>query len=152
MKNTIFSLTIILVITTAFISGCQSAKSEKTGNEKASEVSAEMNESTTDGSLAQENAAKAEEWKAFKTETEIKIRDNNTLIAATRVKMKKTGQIMDALYEKRIDDLEAKNKSMQSRLNAYDANRSDWNKFKTEFNHDMDELGKALKDLTVKNV
>jgi uncharacterized protein YceK len=104
MKNTIFSLTIILVITTAFISGCQSAKSEKTGNEKASEVSAEMNESTTDGSLAQENAAKAEEWKAFKTETEIKIRDNNTLIAATRVKMKKTGQVMDALYEKRIDD------------------------------------------------
>ena len=152
MKNTIFSFVITLMITNILISGCQSAKSEKTDNEKAGEVKTEMNETTTDGNLAQENAAKAEEWKAFKTETEIKIRDNNTLIAATRVKMKKSGQVMDALYEKRIDDLEAKNKSMQNRLDAYDANHSDWNKFKTEFNHDMDELGKSLKDLTVKNV
>ena len=26
-----------------------------------------------------------------------------------------------------------------------------WEKFKVEYNHDMDELGKAFKDLTVKN-
>ena len=27
-----------------------------------------------------------------------------------------------------------------------------WEKFKTEFSHDMDELGKGFKDLTVKNI
>jgi chromosome segregation ATPase len=152
MKKKFFSLTITLLLSTAFIGACQSVKSEKISNEKANEAKTELNETNSDENLAQENAAKDEEWKAFKTETEVKIRDNNTLIAATRVKMKKTRQVMDALYEKRIDDLEAKNKTMQTRLDAYDANHSDWNKFKTEFNHDMDELGKALKDLTVKNV
>jgi hypothetical protein len=34
---------------------------------------------------------------------------------------------------------------------AYDKNQTDWEKFKREFNHDMDELGKSLKDLTVNN-
>ena len=29
--------------------------------------------------------------------------------------------------------------------------KENWEKFKTEFSHDMDELGKAFKDLTVKN-
>jgi len=31
------------------------------------------------------------------------------------------------------------------------ANAEEWETFKREFNHDMDELGKALKDLTVDN-
>ena len=29
--------------------------------------------------------------------------------------------------------------------------KEDWEKFKVEFNHDMEELGNAFKDLTVKN-
>jgi DNA-directed RNA polymerase subunit N (RpoN/RPB10) len=34
---------------------------------------------------------------------------------------------------------------------AYEKSQSDWEAFKREFNHDMEELGKALKDLTVDN-
>ena len=30
--------------------------------------------------------------------------------------------------------------------------KENWEKFKAEFNHDMDGLGSAFKDLTVKNV
>jgi hypothetical protein len=30
--------------------------------------------------------------------------------------------------------------------------KEQWESFKTEFSHDMDEMGKAFKDLTVKNV
>jgi len=30
--------------------------------------------------------------------------------------------------------------------------KENWNAFKKEFNHDMDELGNAFKDLTVNNV
>ena len=29
--------------------------------------------------------------------------------------------------------------------------QSNWESFKREFNHDMDEIGQALKDLTVDN-
>ncbi len=39
------------------------------------------------------------------------------------------------------------------KMNDYKANgKENWEIFKKEFNHDMDELGKAFKDLTVKNV
>ena len=30
--------------------------------------------------------------------------------------------------------------------------KENWEKFKAEFGHDMDELGNAFRDLTVKNV
>jgi len=30
--------------------------------------------------------------------------------------------------------------------------KENWEKFKAEFNHDMDELGKAFKDLTINNI
>jgi hypothetical protein len=33
-----------------------------------------------------------------------------------------------------------------------DDGQSEWISFKNEFNHDMDELGKAFKDLTVQNL
>jgi hypothetical protein len=66
--------------------------------------------------------------------------------------MKKTGNAMDAKYEKNIATLEEKNNTLKTKMKAYknDTN-ADWKSFKTEFNHDMDELGSALKDLTVDN-
>jgi hypothetical protein len=36
-------------------------------------------------------------------------------------------------------------------MDTYEKKQSDWESFKREFNHDMDELGQALKDLTVDN-
>jgi hypothetical protein len=40
---------------------------------------------------------------------------------------------------------------MRGRLVAYDKSQSNWESFKREFNHDMDEIGKSLEDLTVDN-
>jgi hypothetical protein len=55
-------------------------------------------------------------------------------------------------YKKKIAELEQKNSDMKKKLDDYKADGKDkWQDFKTEFNHDMDELGKAFKDLTVKN-
>jgi len=36
-------------------------------------------------------------------------------------------------------------------LNAYEKERSDWEVFKREFNHDMNQLGEAFSDLGNKN-
>lgn len=40
---------------------------------------------------------------------------------------------------------------MKRRSIYYEKSQSDWETFKREYNHDMDELGNALKDLTVDN-
>ena len=67
--------------------------------------------------------------------------------------MKNENDDVKAIYEKQIDLLEERNNAMKLKLDAYQINeKDDWRKFKTEFNHDMDELGKAFSDLTIKNV
>jgi len=55
------------------------------------------------------------------------------------------------MYEKRIANLEEKNKNLQLKLDGYETNQSDWESFKSEFKHDMDEFGQAFRDITVDN-
>ena len=64
--------------------------------------------------------------------------------------MKKTYKTIYDENAKRIKELEEKNKEIKLKVESYknDAN-SDWKSFKEEYNHDMDELGQALKNFTV---
>jgi outer membrane murein-binding lipoprotein Lpp len=145
MKKTIISLVVTTLISGAIFTGC----GPSTAKEDAAKT--EVKEAREDLKDAQK-AATAEEWKAFKDESELRIRDNEVRIAELKVKIKKSGKDLDALYEKKIDALEQQNKDMKARIDVYERNnKSDWESFKREFNHDIDELGKALKDLTVNN-
>jgi hypothetical protein len=69
-----------------------------------------------------------------------------------KTKMKKTGKSIDEAYAKQIEALELKNKNIKLKVQEYknDTN-SDWQSFKEEYNRDMDELGTAMKNLTVDN-
>jgi hypothetical protein len=96
-------------------------------------------------------AVKTEEWRIFRNEADARIRSNDIQIAALKKKMEKPGNKMDADYPQSILDLEKKNKDLQDRMNAYEKNQSDWESFKREYNHDMEELGEALKDFRVNN-
>jgi hypothetical protein len=58
---------------------------------------------------------------------------------------------MDKSLANRIDALEQKNKDLRIRITTHDSTQSDWDSFKREFNHDMDELGKALSDFAENN-
>lgn len=64
--------------------------------------------------------------------------------------MKLKGKKLDDLYARKIDTLQMKNKVLKNRLESYDM-KSDWKLFQEEFNRDMDELGKTLKEFTVNN-
>ena len=57
-----------------------------------------------------------------------------------------------AKYEKTLAELEQKASNMKKNLEEYKEEGKDkWDAFKVKFNHDLDELGKALKNFTVKN-
>jgi hypothetical protein len=77
---------------------------------------------------------------------------NDLKIAALKLKIKKTGNNIDSTYQKSVYVMEQRNKNLKLKMDAYkkDVN-SDWQSFKREFKHDTDELGQALKDLTVNN-
>lgn len=92
------------------------------------------------------------ERQTFKNETDLTIKNNETLIAELKAKMKKAGNKADVTYEKNVDALEQKNTDLKAKLDSYeDKGKSNWESFKSEFNHDMGELGTALKNLAVDN-
>jgi chromosome segregation ATPase len=142
----------MLILGHAVFSGCQSsAEKMDSANQKVEDAREDLKDAQQDASVVAVKVANAEEWAAFKAESEIAIKDNQVRIDDLKIKMKKPGQTFDAMYARNIENLEQKNKDLKTRIGAYEANQSDWESFKREFNHDMDELGKALRDLTVNN-
>ncbi len=153
MKRTIFILAAALTLMAGTVfTGCQStAQKQDAAQDKVQEARQDLNEAKIEANAIGQELATAEEWATFKSESEIKIRDNEVRITELNVKMKKPGEIFDEAYSKKIANLELQNKEMRTRLTAYEKSQTNWETFKREFNHDMDELGKALKDITVDN-
>lgn len=136
----------------SMLTGCQSpAQKADNAQVKVEEAKQDLMDKEKAAAVATQKAATAEEWTAFKNESDTKIKENEVRIAELKAKMKKTGKAIDAVYEKSIDALEQKNMEMKNRMSAYEKNQSDWDSFKSEFNHDLEGLGQAFKDLTVNN-
>lgn len=145
MRKIIFAGAVMIFLTAMTVVSCKPAtEEEKEATEKAKEANKEL--------IEVKKAATAEEWEAFKNSGDSIIVKNEERIAELKLKIKNTGSEIDAKYEKNIEILEQKNKDLKIKMERYknDANE-DWQSFKREFNHDMDELGQSLKDLTVDN-
>jgi|ERR1043165_1424966 uncharacterized protein len=100
--------------------------------------------------VAGKQAAAAEEFRKEQLE---KIRKNDEKIAELKKAKANTDKAVADAYNKRIDALQKKNAELRTQLTDFKYNsESKWEEFKREFNHDMDELGKSLKDLGKDNV
>lgn len=151
MKKSISTLALAAAFIVAlFATGCQSS-SQKADKAEDKVVNAKEDLMKAEAKAAELKLKAAEEWKIFKAEAETKIGENDRSIADLRDKMKVAGKKMSAEYSKNIDALEAKSKALRTKIDTYNTDQSDWEAFKREFNHDMDEFGQAFKDLTVNN-
>lgn len=156
MKTKLFTTAMATVLLAGVMfTGCETA-TEKVdeAKEEVTEAKEEVTEAREDLNEAQheENMVVAETeaqkaWKVYKTDMNAKITKNKETIDELKVKMKKPGKVMDALYAKRIENLEAKNENLRTRLDEYENNQTDWDKFKREFDHDMGELATSFKEL-----
>lgn len=152
MNNKFFTLALTMLIGGTIFTACQSsAQKQENADAKLQDAKEELKDVKQDANVEAQKEATAEEWTTFRNESQEKIWANEKQIAELKVKMNKPGKLLDAAYAKRIDSLEEKNKDLKRRMDAYEKSHSDWESFKREFNYDMDELGKALKDLTVDN-
>ena len=111
----------------------------------------DLNKTQRDANTPSQKAPEAEEWITFKSESELKIRDSEIRITELYVKMNKQKEIIDALYRKKVVNLEQQIKYMKARLENYEKGPVNWESFKRGFNNEMGEIEKALKDLTVNN-
>jgi len=145
MKKLIFTLaTSTILIAFVFTSCNNTAKNAEDSKNALLKAADDLNNAKQAYLLDVEN---------YRKEILAKIEKNKLFINDFKIKMKNESADVKAIYEKQIDLLEERNNAMKLKLDAYQINeKDDWRKFKTEFNHDMDELGKAFSDLTIKNV
>lgn len=145
MKKLIFTLIVSsLMISTVFTSCTNAAKNAENSKKAVIKAADDLNKAQQAYLLDVQN---------YRKEIMIKIDDNKITIANFKISMKGEKEDVKAVYKNQIALLEQRNDDMKVKLDAYQVDKKDdWDKFKIEFNHDMDELGKAFKDLTVKNV
>ncbi len=88
----------------------------------------------------------------FKAEVEEKIRENEKKIAELKARKQEGKQEVIDKYNKKVADVEKRNAELKQRMANYKSADSKWDAFRREFNHDMKELGAALKDIGTNNV
>lgn len=144
MKNSILAL-----VACSFIVG-SSLISCNTPAEKVENAQTTVQEANKDLDVA--NKEYLADMKVYRQETADKIAANDKSIADFKLRVAKQKKDAKADYEKQIADLEQKNTDMRKRLDDYKVDgKEQWEKFKTEFGRDMDELGKAFKGFTEKD-
>ena len=85
----------------------------------------------------------------FRQEAAERISMNKKSIADFKLKISKENKLQKAKNEKRLAELEKRNNLLEKSLADYkDDEKTKLSEFKIEFNNDLDELGKAFKNLT----
>ena len=135
------SISVLFVIAVMSISilACKSAAQKETA--------ARQNVADANRDLEKTKEKNAADWKVFKSEAEAKILSNDQRIAELKIKANKPGNTYDSVYRNRIEKLQSKNSELKLKINNYDRSQTDWQTFKSDFNREMDEIGKNLKDI-----
>lgn len=145
MKKSILALAVFTFITSTAVLSCNSP-ADKVENAETAVVDANKD-------LEKANDEYMAEVETYKKETADKIAANEKSIMEFNARVATEKKEARAAYKQKIAELEKKNTDMKMKMDNYKQDgKENWEKFKTEFNHDMDELGKAFKDLTVNNV
>lgn len=142
MKKSYFTLALTMFMAGIMLTGCKSSvKKVENAQDKVLEAKQEL------------NVAMKDSIQQFKKESEKRISNNEKNIVEFKARIANEKKENKAKYEKKLAKLEQKNSDMKKKLADFkDEEQVKWEKFKVEYNRDMDELGKAFKDLTIKNV
>lgn len=145
MKKTIFILA-ISTLSMGVITSC------KSGSEKVEDAKENIAEEQKDVEKAKMEYV--EEYEKFRADQDLRMTENEKQIADLKAKSAELKKEARADYDKRVADLETRNAELKAKLRDYQHDENDntkWESFKREFNHDMEEIGNAFKDLGKNN-
>jgi len=150
MKN---SKVIGLFLALSLLSSCRSNDQKKEDARDKTQTALEnLNAAQNNENKVAQKVATEEELKTFKLESELKIKNNEVSITKLKLKMNKPGSALDEVYARRIDSLQLKNQNLKTRMGDYEKTHTDWGKFKSDFNRDLNQLGKTLNSLTDEHI
>ena len=132
------AMTAFIIASITFTSCQTPAQKEETAKDNVQDAKEQLKEAKQEVNA---------EYPSFRKEEEIQIAENETRITEIRAKLSNSGKApLDGLRKKRIDDLEAQNAELRSRLYGYETQHTDWVTFKVGFKRDMDKLHNAFSD------
>lgn len=144
MKKNILSIAAFAFMTITTFTSC------KNSSEKVDKAKANVTEAYTD--LEKANKEYQADVEGYRNEASRKVEANNKTIAEFKSRIETQKKEAKADYIKKITELEQKNSDIKKKMDDYkDDGKENWEKFKTEFNHDMEQLGEAFKNLTKDN-
>jgi len=121
----LFALTIPLMLGIMFTGYQSSTQKKETAQAKVQGVKQDLNAAQKDTNAVVQKEATAEAWKTFnKREFELKIKTNEIRITELNIKIRKTAELFDAFYMKKIANLEKENMFLNTRLEAYEKSLS----------------------------
>ncbi len=142
MKKKILTLT-ALVMVTGFTAFSQEDKKAKEARKDVAEAKQDLKEARIDS---------AADFQKFKKDAETIIAENKTKISDLKIKKIDGSKEDKQKYDKKIAALEKRNNELRKKIETCDSTKTSmWTSFKQEFNHDMNELGLAIKDIGVDN-
>ena len=145
MKRSILNITASVFVACFALTSCGTpAEKLENAENNATEANKDLNEAH------EEYMASIE---TYRKETAEKCEANEKSIADFNARIENEKSEAKADYKKKVAELEQKNSDMKKKMADYKAaGKENWENFKTEFTHDMDELGKAFKSLAVNDV
>ncbi|OFZ11400.1 MAG: hypothetical protein A3D92_13420 [Bacteroidetes bacterium RIFCSPHIGHO2_02_FULL_44_7] len=143
MKNSIGTLTLALLLAGLTFTRCS------TPAEKVDDAKHNVEDANRD---LEESKAYLKEMEAFRAQTEAQIKENERTIAGFKDRIADQRIETQEDYKKAIEALAVQNLKLRKRLNNFNADSLEaWKKFESEFKHDMEALGDAFHDFSVKN-
>ena len=144
MKKPVIALAFASLFLSLNLTSCSSPADD------VSDAQEEVDEAQNELDVA--NMELDKDMKAFRKKTFDKIADNKVQIAELKIAIEKDKSAMKTIHQKQIVELQARNNDLKMRLDNYNGEGEDkWEDFKKELDHDMNEIGNSLKDLTVSN-
>jgi uncharacterized protein YccT (UPF0319 family) len=149
MYKSLFILALALPLAGFMITGCQQSDSKV---EKARDKLQDAEEQVVVANQ-ELNQTLNDSIQLFKKESGELIISYEKSIAELKTKLENEKEENKIIMEKKLALLEQKSEDLKIKLQEYEEEGTDkWTAFKNEFNHDLEQLGTALKDLTVDNV
>jgi uncharacterized protein YccT (UPF0319 family) len=149
MYKSLFILALALPLAGFMITGCQQSDSKV---EKARDKLQDAEEQVVVANQ-ELNQTLNDSIQLFKKESGELIISYEKSIAELKTKLENEKEENKIIMEKKLALLEQKSEDLKIKLQEYEEEGTDkWTAFKNEFNHDLEQLGAALKDLTVDNV
>jgi hypothetical protein len=145
MKKTLLALAMGAFLTAMIVTSCD------TPQENVADAKENLHDAQVTLKQSRKDSVEAAEWATFKATSEEMIQSNNITIADLRTKNTQNGKFMDVVQAERIVALEAKNAELQKRIDDYEKYHSNWETFKREFDHDIAEISKTMKEVSTNN-